>query len=438
MAHTVKGAYKEALRYLYGLQKYGIKFGLSKTTNLLRAFGDPHLGQDYIHIGGTNGKGSVAAFITSVLREAGYRVGFYSSPHLVSFRERFKINDVPIGEEDVVRLVDEVRSAVVESEPPTFFEFTTAMALVYFARQETDIAVMEVGMGGRLDATNVITPRVSIITNIGMEHQFFLGNTLLEIAAEKAGIIKPGVPVLTGATQKKVVDLLRKMSREKGAPFLRLGEEIKFRKTARGLYFRGRQWHLGPLPLGLYGRFQARNAALALGCIEEICRQGFDISAQHVAQGLVKTRWPGRMQILSRNPLVVLDGAHNPSAMKAMVSCLKVDFQYDRLIVALGVMEDKDLKAIVKQIAPPSHHIIYTRPRYYRAAKPELLYSQGVGLHNSAEVIDSLDVAIEKAREMAGREDLVLICGSLFTVGEALSLLDPDNYPPEEIQDDEV
>jgi len=425
------GHYKEALRYLYGLQKYGIKFGLSKTTNLLRAVGDPHLGQNYIHIGGTNGKGSVAAFAANVLQQAGYRVGLYTSPHLVSFRERFKIDGIPISKGEVVQLVEEIRRGVVESEPPTFFEFTTAMALLHFARQGAEVAVMEVGMGGRLDATNVITPLISIITNISMEHQFFLGKTLLEITREKAGIIKEGVPVITGAWQSKVLEYLRDVSGKKKAPFFRVGRDFRYRTTQHGLYYRGRRWSLGPLKLGLLGRFQGRNAALALGALEILEKVGFKISPQAVEQGLKHTRWPGRIQLFSEDPLLVLDGAHNPAAMKALVECIREEFQYHRLIVVLGVMEDKDIRAMVKSIAPFAHHMIYSRPAYSRAAEPERLFREGLGLHASAEVIVSLADALKQARAMAQKRDLVLICGSLFTVGEALSLLDPKSYPPE-------
>jgi dihydrofolate synthase/folylpolyglutamate synthase len=206
--NSKKKGYQEAVSYLYNLQKFGIKFGLSKTSNLLKALGNPHKGQKYIHIGGTNGKGSVAAFIASILKETGLRVGLYTSPHLVRFTERFRINSVEITREKAADLIGELRDASAHEEPPTFFEATTAMALAYFARENTDIAIMEVGMGGRLDATNVITPLVSVITNISKEHEFFLGSRLLDIAGEKGGIIKEKIDVVTGATQLSVIRLL--------------------------------------------------------------------------------------------------------------------------------------------------------------------------------------------------------------------------------------
>jgi dihydrofolate synthase/folylpolyglutamate synthase len=195
--------YREAVDYLYGLQKFGIKFGLSKTSNLLKTLGNPHQGNNYVHIAGTNGKGSVAAFIAS----AGFKVGLYTSPHLVRFTERFRIDNTEISQEKAAALIEELKHAIRHEEPPTFFEATTAMALTFFARENTDIAIMEVGMGGRLDATNVISPLVSVITNISMEHQFFLGSRLLDIAGEKGGIIKEGVDVVTGVTQPGVIRL---------------------------------------------------------------------------------------------------------------------------------------------------------------------------------------------------------------------------------------
>ncbi len=424
--------YKEALQYLYGLQKYGIKFGLSKTANLLYGLGNPHEGRKYIHIGGTNGKGSIAAFLASVLKEAGLKVGTYTSPHLLRFTERFKVNDVEISKSQVISLVNELRSHVVESEPPTFFEATTAMALAYFADQGTDMAIMEVGMGGRLDATNVILPMVSVISNIGMEHQFFLGNTLLKIAHEKAGIIKAGVPVVTGVSQNKVVDLIREVCIRKGAPLRRLGEHVRYRRNGTRLFFWGDKLQLKNLELGLNGNFQGRNAALALTVIEVLMTLGINVSEENIRCGLKHTKWPGRMDVIETHPTILVDGAHNPAAMKALATSLDI-FPYDRLLVVLGVMEDKDIGGIVSQIAPKADHIIYTRPKYPRAADPELLWKYGRDCHRSGEVVSFIGQAIDKARSLAKETDLIVICGSLFTVGEAMNHVDPTKYEMDEI-----
>ncbi|MCP4682960.1 MAG: bifunctional folylpolyglutamate synthase/dihydrofolate synthase, partial [Desulfobacterales bacterium] len=272
-----KKKYQEAIEYLYGLQKFGIKFGLSKTSNLLSALGNPHKGKKYVHIAGTNGKGSVSAFIASILKETGLRVGIYSSPHLVRFTERFRINDEEIPQGKAADLINELKASFAQEEPPAFFEATTAMALAYFARENTDIAIMEVGMGGRLDATNVITPLVSVITNISMEHRFFLGSRLLDIAGEKGGIIKESVDLITGATQPSVINLFESLAENKKAPSWRLGKDIRYRTSRSGFHYYGQKRRIKGLNMGPKGSFQVRNAALALATIERLEAKGFEI-----------------------------------------------------------------------------------------------------------------------------------------------------------------
>jgi dihydrofolate synthase / folylpolyglutamate synthase len=421
-------SYEEAVRYLYSLQKFGIKFGLSKTSNLLDAFGNPHRRGNYVHIAGTNGKGSVAAFLSSILREAGFTVGVYTSPHLLRFTERFKVNGCEMSRESAAQLTDELRRAVVEEEPPTFFEATTAMALVYFAREKTDVAIMEVGMGGRLDATNIIHPLVSVITNISLEHQDFLGTSIREIAGEKAGIIKEGVDLVTGARRPSVVEQFRRLSREKRAPFWRIGEQIRYRTTASGLHYYGMDRRIHRLQLGLKGRFQAGNAALALAVAELLDRKGFPASGEHIRRGLLNVDWPGRMQVVSRDPDVLLDGAHNPGAARALASAVREEYPDRRLILVIGVMDDKDIREILRWIVPLGDHIIFTRPRYYRAATPERLMAEAASFTVSGEIIPALFPALERAITLATPSDLIVVCGSLFTVGEALSYFDPEKY----------
>jgi dihydrofolate synthase/folylpolyglutamate synthase len=425
--------YQEAVTYLYQLQKFGIKFGLSKTSNLLKALGDPHKGQRYIHIGGTNGKGSVAAFIASILEETGLRVGLYTSPHLVRFTERFRINRVEITRETAAGLIEELRDASAPEEPPTFFEATTAMALAYFARENTDIAIMEVGMGGRLDATNVITPLVSVITNISKEHEFFLGSRLLDIAGEKGGIIKEKIDVITGATQPNVIRLFESICREKTASMWRLGKDIRYRTTDSGLHYGGLNRQLNRLRLGLKGNFQGRNAALALAVIERLEGKGIKVSSRHIREGLKKSIWPGRMQVVAKNPTIILDGAHNPSAMKALADSIKTGLKFRQMVLVIGVMEDKEIGQILRRIVPLSDYIIYTRPVYYRAANPEILMAEGARLGKPGEIVPFLTEAIKKARDIADPRDLIVICGSLFTVGEAMTYFDPETYRPDDL-----
>ncbi len=423
--------YHDAIEYLFGLQKYGIKFGLSKTSNLMKSFGNPHHGRVYIHIAGTNGKGSVAALLETILINSGLKVGFYSSPHLVRFTERFRINKKEIEPDLVARMVEELGGVIDTGHPPTFFEVTTAMALIYFAREQTDISIMEVGMGGRLDATNIVKPIISVITNISLEHQFFLGPRLIDIAGEKAGIIKTGVDLVTAATQPPVIRLFRDICAKKKAPFWRVGEHARFRTNGKILNYYGIEHSFKGLELGLLGRFQARNAALSLTVTELLMKKGYDISPQHIRDGLRHTTWPGRMHIVSRKPLIVLDGAHNPSAIRELASTLRRDFKYRRLILVLGIMRDKDIEKMIKRIVSMADYVIYSRADYYRSADPAGLMDVAKPLGKPGEIIRKIPDALNRAKEMAGPQDLIMVCGSLFTVGEAMAHFDPEKHRPD-------
>lgn len=426
-------SYKEALRYIYSLQKFGIKFGLSKTENILKVFGNPHKKKIYIHIAGTNGKGSVASFISSILKEAGYKVGLYTSPHLVRFTERFRINGKEISREEAANLIFEIRKYFAPHEPPTFFEATTAMAIIYFYRQNTDIDIMEVGMGGRLDATNVINPIVSVITNIGLDHQQYLGSTLIQIAREKAGIIKRGIDLITGVNQPKIISFFEDQAKEKDAPLYRVGKDIMYRRRNGAVNYYGINMRLKNLRPKMNGAFQTKNVAISLGVIELLREKGFRIDEDAIYRGVENAFWPGRMHIISSSPLIILDGAHNPTAMKMLSLSIKERYPEKRIILVIGIMKDKDIKRMLRNILGISDYVIYTRPVYSRAADPKDLVNYGRLFKKEGEVIPSLKDAIDKARDMAKEDDLILITGSLFTVGEALSHLDPIKYAPDEI-----
>jgi dihydrofolate synthase / folylpolyglutamate synthase len=430
---TEKMTYKDAVNYLYSLQKFGIKFGLSKTSNILEALGNPHRDQKYVHIAGSNGKGSVAAFLASMLAEAGFKVGVYTSPHLVRFTERFRINGTEMSRDTSADLIEELKQVTAKEEPPTFFEATTAMALTWFAREKTDLAIMEVGMGGRLDATNIIHPLVSAITNISLEHQFYLGKTLMDIAMEKAGIIKRGVDLVTGAVKPQVARAFKTQCEERQAPFWRIGGHIRYRTTASGLHYYGIERRLNGLDLGLRGYFQARNATMALAVAELLERKGFPVSERPLRAGLKNVSWPGRMQAVSHEPTILLDGAHNPEAARALAAAIRRDFQYDRLILVIGVMDDKDISDILRWIAPLADYIIYTRPDYHRAATPERLMAEGTKFKRPGEIRQDLFSALDRARELADPTDMVVVCGSLFTVGAALPYFDPERYEKDEL-----
>lgn len=425
---SLEEKYREAVAYLYGLQKFGIKFGLSKTSNLLAAMGNPHVGRRYVHVAGTNGKGSVCSFIASVLKEAGLRVGLYTSPHLVRFTERFKIDGNEMDRKTVVDLVAELKTAVAPEGPPTYFEATTAMALSFFKREDTDLDIMEVGMGGRLDATNVITPLVSVITNISMEHREYLGPGLLQIASEKAGIVKQGIDVVAGVTQPSVAALVRSVCREKGAPLWLLGKDVRYRYPPSGLSYQGMDRRLRGLRLGLFGAYQGRNAALALAAIERLEKKGVALSEDNIRMGLRNAVWPGRMHVVSENPKLLLDGAHNPAAIRTLITSVRKGFSYRRLLLVIGVMKDKEIGPMLAAIVPHADFVFYTRPVYSRAADPETLMVAAEPFGKPGRVVVKLSAAIDLAKKEAGPQDLIVVCGSLFTVGEALAYLNPGTY----------
>ncbi len=415
--------YQQELDFLYNLQKYGIKFGLSQTANLLQGLGNPHHGRKFIHIAGTNGKGSVACFLRSILQLAGYKTGLYTSPHLVSFRERIQVNNTLISPSEVVDLVHRLRLVLNSQEPPTYFEAVTAMALYYFARKNTEIDIIEVGMGGRLDATNLVQPQVSLITNISLEHQEFLGRTLQQVAREKAGVIKQRTPILSAASQSSVRALFARTAQEKNAPYYQSGLDFRVRRCKDDFTYFGLQQKMKSLRVNLLGAHQLQNAGLALATCEVLVSRGWQIKAEHMRQGLQQAFWPGRMQLVEDSPRIMLDGAHNPAAIKVLAQSLNSRLAYQRLILVLGIMADKDIEAMLAQILPKADHVIFTRPVYERALDPEVLQARAAPWKVSGDTAPSLAQALGQARTIAGDEDLILVCGSLFTVGDALQHL---------------
>ncbi|MBW2091612.1 MAG: bifunctional folylpolyglutamate synthase/dihydrofolate synthase [Deltaproteobacteria bacterium] len=411
--------YKKTLDFLFSLQKFGIKFGLSSTKNLLDRLDRPDLNLAYLHLAGTNGKGSVGATVTNILTRAGYKVGFYSSPHLVTFRERYLIGREMISRGDVVRLAQKVREVMTPEEPPTFFEFVTAMAFCYFAQEKFDLAVLETGMGGRLDATNVVKPLVGVITNIAVEHTEFLGRTLAEIAREKAGIIKPGLAVVTGEKRKSVREIFARIAQERGAELFVLGQDFRVRNRKEGGFdYYGLKQNLRKLELNLLGSHQVRNAALSLAALELLAEKGFKFAEQDIRAGLVSVFWPGRVEIFPGPPDLMLDGAHNPAAAATLAKLLET-LNYERLHLVLGIMADKDIPRIMGPLLPHADALYLTRPEYFRAADPKVLAEAAKGFKGPLSVHLRITEAIETAKSAAGSEDLVLITGSLFTVGEA-------------------
>jgi len=410
-----------AQAWVFDLQKYGIKFGLSSTLSLLARLGIPYEQGRYLHLAGTNGKGSVAAMLSAILTRAGYPVGLFTSPHLVRFEERFRLGDEDISAAGLLYLINRVREAIDEAEPPTFFEFAAAISFLYFHEQGARPVILETGMGGRLDATNIVSPLVSVITNISMDHQYFLGNTLRAIAGEKAGIIKPGAPLVTHARQKRVLDLFRRRCHELGAPMYVGGVDFKTRGISQGRFsYQGLTKHLKGLTVNLSGRHQYKNAAVALAVIELLQEQGFPVPEAAIREGLAGVRWPGRLERVPQDPRVILDGAHNPDAARTLAQTLKRDHLRGRRFLVMGIMADKDEEAILGSLLPLAQTVIFTRPRYFRAAKPEDLARRAEPYTLEVLLEPEVSRAVQRARSLAGPQDQVVVTGSLYTVGEAL------------------
>ena len=410
----------QATAWVFDLQKFGIKFGLSSTLAMLARLKVPYQEGRYLHIAGTNGKGSVAAMLSAVLTRAGYPVSMFTSPHLVDFTERYRLRDREISPERLLTLINEVRAAVDEGEPPTFFEFATAMAFLYFFQEGADPIILETGMGGRLDATNVVHPKVAVITNISRDHQEHLGEGLTNIAGEKAGIIKPGAPLVTYARQKRVLDLFTRRCRELGAPLYLGGRDFKTRGGPGGRFsYEGLEQRLSGLSLPLKGRHQYRNAAVALAVIELLGRDGFAIPEAAIREGLSRTRWAGRLEQVAQDPRVLLDGAHNPAAALALAQNLKGARDNGRLILVMGVMADKDVDTILARLLPLARTVVFTQPKYFRAATPADLARRAQPYNLEIFQVPQVAQAIERAQSLAGPHDRIVVTGSLYTVGEA-------------------
>jgi dihydrofolate synthase/folylpolyglutamate synthase len=419
--------YQEALDYLTSLGRFGIKLGLERTEALLHALGDPQELFQGVHVAGTNGKGSVCAMLASILQSAGYRVGLMPKPHLVSYTERIQVDQRPIAEADFAALLTQLQPVINKVAwalgPPTEFEILTSAALYYFARAGIDLLVCEVGLGGRLDSTSVLDLGISVITNIALDHTQHLGSTLEAIAAEKAGILKPDSLAITGA-QPPALAVIEARAREQHIPLLRLGHEIDVSAVDRD--WAGVQATI-TTPAGTYrdlripllGLHQADNAALAVAAIDALRSRGWDISDGALRDGLARTRWPGRLEVIDRDPIVLVDGAHNPAGLERSLAALRKLAKGRPLVIVFGAMKDKDLPSMLALLRSANAPVIFSRIGWHRAAPPADLAAQFDGQSETAE---STAEALGRAREKAGRDGIVFVCGSLYLVGEAIAL----------------
>ncbi len=405
--------YPEAIQFLYSLQVFGAQLGLERTRRLAEALGNPQDQLRFIHVAGTNGKGSVCAMLESVYRASGLRVGLYISPHLVSFRERVQVNRAMISEADVVRFVTELKGHIEAArfvEHPTFFEVVTVLALRCFAEQKCDLVIWETGLGGRLDATNIVTPLASVITNVQFDHEKWLGGTLEEIAREKAGIIKPRVSVVTAA-EGAALDVIRKTAEIVRAPM----------HVVREPYARGE--------LGLRGEHQRWNAAVAVETVQ-VLQQTFPVSENVLEEGLKNVNWPARFQRIERkSQTIILDGAHNPAGAEALAATLRAETENKPLTLILGMLEDKNWQTVCHTLAPLAIRIIPTRVPSERTALPETL-ATCCRTQNPSALITTARGAAE-ALALAALDPFVVIAGSLYLVGEAMELLGLSASPGE-------
>jgi dihydrofolate synthase/folylpolyglutamate synthase len=425
--------YSDTVNYLYNLQRHGIKLGLENIKKITEILGKPHRAFRSIHIAGTNGKGSTATMIASILRDNGLKVGLFTSPHLVSFTERIRINGLPIPEQEVIRLTSFIRNAISGADiKPTFFEFVTAMAFYYFASEDVDWAVIEVGMGGRFDATNIIQPEISIITNIALEHKEFLGQTLSEIAFEKAGIIKDRIPVVTATQHPEALDVIERIAKKNSSELHIYGRDFEGKLTfmdERHIKFNyiSSSSKRNGLCIPLSGRYQIYNAALAIRACEIMSQRGLHLSKDAIYNGISNLNLEGRLEWVSHMPPIIIDSAHNPDAAASLADAIEEIFQEKKIILIVGIMKDKEIEGILKPLIKISHKIIFTRPKGERAAPPLILKKciKNIMKNRNPKAIfttNTVAEAIRLAETLHRKDHIILVTGSFYTTGEVKEL----------------
>jgi dihydrofolate synthase / folylpolyglutamate synthase len=421
-----KSPYNVCLAEMYSLRRFGIKLGLATIKKILNGLGNPHDRFSTIHIAGTNGKGSIASALATILHQAGYNVGLYTSPHLVKFNERICINKQPISDDDVVSAYEAVRDVNSGEREPTFFEFATAMALYEFDRRKVDWAIIETGMGGRLDATNILSPALSGISNISVEHKEYLGHTIREITGEKGGIIKKGIPVVTGVRQKTAISVVTEIARKQTAPLFCQGNHFRVRKSnGTSFTYFGIQETWRHMTTALPGRHQLQNAALTLAACEIINKNNLaNLPLEAIRYGLSHNHWPGRLEVVCQSPYVILDGAHNLAAARNLADFLSVEMKDRKITMVMGVLDDKPYQAILKSLLSVCTRAILTSPAIDRALDPETLLAAAGDVCTDITTVPRVADAVRHAIDTAGPDEVICIAGSLYVVGEAKEVLD--------------
>lgn len=418
--------YEEAREYLDQVSKGGSVLGLDNMRELLKRLGNPQDSLKFVHISGTNGKGSVLAYLSTVFKEAGYRTGRYISPTLFSYREKIQVNEKFIGREDLSRLTEKVKAAAEEMKncaagDPTIFEIETSLAFLYFVEQKCDIVILETGLGGALDATNVITtPVMEIIASISMDHMEFLGDTLGKIAYQKAGIIKPDTSVVSAMQQPEAMEVICNVCRERDCTFQAVDpEQIKdISYGYEGQSFSYKNWE--NIKISLMGSYQIKNAALALEAINALRKLGYDLKDRAVYQGMKKAIWKGRFTLISKDPVILMDGAHNPAAAEELVRSLKLYYAGKKFYYIFGMFRDKDYEQVIRLTAPMAEHIITVQTPGNPRALPAAELKEAVAeINPSVEAAESLRMAVNQVMERIDSDSVVVIFGSLSFLGEA-------------------
>ncbi|HML20059.1 MAG TPA: folylpolyglutamate synthase/dihydrofolate synthase family protein [Aggregatilinea sp.] len=430
--------FAEALEYLYSFINWEVErhvryapevMTLDRPRRVMEAFGNPHEQYPILHITGTKGKGSVGAMAASALQASGLKAGLYSSPHLQDFRERFRINNMLIPEDEFTLLVNDMKPVLDTIPDITWFEVTTALAFLYFAREKVDAAVIEVGLGGRLDATNIVTPVASVITSISYDHMHLLGNSLASIAREKGGIIKPGVPVVSAPQAQEALDVLAEIAEERHAPFVLVGRDWLFDAGDLSPYcepFRaGRAGEpLHGYATALPGEHQALNATVALAALDVMKQAGVDVTEAGIQAGLAGVDWPGRLEIVEQKPLLVLDAAHNGESAQRLAAALTGTFSERPIAFVFGASADKDVSGMFEHLLPVADFLIVSQAVHPRALDPNEIKNIALakGFTHPIEIIPDTRIALDRAAELVGPGGLICTTGSLFIIGEVRSV----------------
>jgi dihydrofolate synthase / folylpolyglutamate synthase len=427
--------YQEALSFIYSFINLSItrklryspeKFDISRMYSLMSKLNNPQVNYDVVHVAGTKGKGSICAMIASILQEAGYNVGFYSSPHLIDFRERIKINNQYISKKDLIHYVNKFRSIFLKTPNVSTFEIITAIAFSFFSDQKVDIAIVEVGMGGRLDATNVVKPILSVISSISHDHTRVLGNTLTEIAKEKAGIIKDNVPVIISLQKNSVKETIKKIAHQNNSHLIDSSEQFKFKQVSyslEGQTFKLKKNNIS-LPvkneilinLPLVGDHQIQNAITSYTCVLQLKKSGYEINDAVIQQGFASTKWPGRFEVINREPTIIIDGAHNPDSFRKLRKTIKKYLPKQEITMIFGASEDKKIDLMLKIIQPFIHKFIFTKTMHPRSKEFEdiKVIAEKIGINNySTKTIEEIMLIFQKKNN----KEFYIIAGSLFLAG---------------------